>query len=71
MLVNFDLHFHVEWAPSSRSVYRLAILLGCLTVDAVVMMSQVMVSQEFRLTQHDEATLASRVLVPSLIRGQL
>ena len=60
MLVNFDLHFHVKWAPSSGSVYRLAILLGCLTVDAwtptlyrlVVMMSQVVVSQEFRLTQH-------------------
>ena len=60
MLVNFDLHFHVKWAPSSVSVGRLAILLGWLTVDAstltfyrlVVMMSQVVVSQEFRLTQN-------------------
>ena len=60
MLVNFDLHFHVKWAPSSRSVYRLAIQLGCLTVDALtytlyqleVMMSQVVVSQEFRLKPH-------------------
>ena len=65
MLVNFDLHFHVKWATSSMSVCRLAILLGWLTVDAstrtlslpaitdvVVMMSQDVVSEEFRLTQH-------------------
>ena len=41
-------------------------------VTALVMMSQVVVSQGFRLTQHvSYATLASRVLVPLLIRGQL
>ena len=64
MLVNFDLYFYVKLVPSSGSVGRLAILLDCLTVDAsastlyqlVVMMSQVVVSQKFRLT---------------LIRGQL
>ena len=34
MLVNFDLHFHVKRALSSEGVFRLAIQLNSLTVDA-------------------------------------